>query len=429
MSLDQPGVERIQIPYAPRWFQFETHAALKRFNVLVFHRRAGKTVLAINELIRQVTACPHENPRGHYLAPYYSQVKRIAWMYVKQFTATIPGMNYNASELRAIFPSGAEIQLLGGDNYQAHRGIYSDYAVLDEYAQMHPGTWGEVFRPALSDRKGGAMFIGTPMGHNAFHEKWIQAGELDGWYRAMYKVNETGALDREEILSARAEMSAEEFQQEYMCSWTAAIKGAYFGKEMEELEAAGRIMEVPHDPELPVYTSWDLGIRDSTVVHFWQIAGREIRMIDCDAYTGTGIPAMVKDLQNKPYTYRGHVAPHDITVRELGTGKSRLDIASGLGLEFEIAPRLGLQDGIQAVRQMLPRCVIDRSKCADSLEALRQYRTEYNDKLRVFRDTPLHDWTSDYADSIRYFAIGHENIQHSLWTTPIDYSDEDRAII
>ena len=418
----------VRIPYRPRWFQQEVHAQLKRFNVLVFHRRAGKTVLAVNELIKQITRCKLKNPRGHYIAPYYGQVKRIAWQYVIEFTEDIPGMLYNKGELRAIFPNGAEIQLLGGDNYQSHRGIYSDYAVLDEYAQMHPGLWGEVFRPALSDRKGGAMFIGTPMGHNAFHDKWEQAGTLDGWFRAMYKVNETGALDAEEIIAASREMSREEFEQEYLCSWTAAIKGAYYGKQMEQLEADGRITSVPWDPALQVITSWDLGIRDSTAVHYWQIAGAEHRLIDCDAFVGVGLPEIIETVRKKKYQYSQHIAPHDIKVRELGSGTSRLDIAAQLGVIFDIAPSLGIQDGIQAVRAMLPKTVIDREKCATSLEALRQYRTEYDDRRQVFRNNPLHDWSSDYADSIRYYAITPKSqIRFSL--EPFDHREADRNVI
>lgn len=417
------------IPYSPRWFQKQVHSELKRFNVLVFHRRAGKTVLAINELIKQILTCKHKNPRGHYAAPFYSQVKRIAWQYIQEFTRIIPGMIYNQSELRAIFPNGAEIQLIGGDNYNAHRGIYSDYVVLDEYAQMHPAIWGEVFRPALSDRKGGAIFIGTPCGHNAFYDKWQQAGELDNWYRAMFKVTETGALDKDEIIAASYEMSPEEFEQEYLCSWSAAIRGAYYGKLMMKLEDDGHLCNVPHETEHPVITSWDLGIRDSTVIHYWQIIGSEYHLIDCDVFTGTGLPEMIKQLKAKPYNYTQHIAPHDIRVRELGTGKSRLDIAESLGLLFDIAPSLHLQDGIQATRNILPRCYIDKNKCRDSIEALRQYRTEYDDKRQVFRDTPLHDWTSDYTDSIRYFAITSHNTQNSFWNEPLDYSGDNRTVI
>ncbi len=422
-------IAQVTIPYRPRWFQAKVHKALKRFSVLVFHRRAGKTVLAINELIKRIITCPMPDAQGHYVAPYYSQVKRIAWKYLVNFTRDIPGMEYNKSELLATFPNRATIQLLGGDNYHAHRGIYSDYVVLDEYAQMHPALWGEVFRPALSDRKGGGLFIGTPQGHNQFYKTYQKAGRLEDWYRAIYDVTQTGALDRDEIIAASREISPEEFQQEYMCSWTAAIRGAYYGKIMEAMDKAGRITEVNHDPSLPVITSWDLGMRDSTVIHYWQLADREVRMIDCDAYQGTGLPQMILDLQKKPYQYTQHIAPHDINVRELGTGKSRFDIAASLGLHFSLAPSLSLQDGIQATRIILPRCVMDSRKCQDSIEALRQYRTEYDDKRQIFRDTPLHNWCSDYVDSVRYFAITDHITQVSTWQAPLNYDQQVKTVI
>jgi len=391
---------------------------MKRFSVLVIHRRAGKTVLAINEMIKVVTTCPLPNARGYYVAPFFSQAKRVAWTYLKEYTIDIPGMSYNSSELRAIFPNGAEIQLLGGDNYDSLRGIYADYVVLDEVAQMHPAIYGEIFRPALSDRKGRALFIGTPKGKNQFWERWDQAGKLEGWYRAMYKVTETGALPLEEIQAARREMSEAEFNQEYLCDFTAAIMGAFYAKEIRSLEDKGRIMPVPYDETLKVITSWDLGIDDATVVIFYQVAGREIRVINCKAFQGAGLPQIIKEIEDLGYNYSQHIAPHDIRVRELGTGKSRFDIAASLGVYFDIAPNLSIADGIQATRSMLPKMVIDHVNCSVLIEAIRQYRTEYNEKTRVYKSTPLHDWTSDYCDSLRYAAITDMTTPDSLWSQP-----------
>lgn len=421
-------MQRLTLPYAPRWFQAKTHNELQRFNVLVFHRRAGKTVLAINQLIKQITNCPRDLPQGHYIAPYYKQVKRIAWKYLKSFTASIPGMKYNQSDLIATFPNGAEIELLGGDNFDALRGIYSDYAVLDEFAQMHPSLWGEVFRPALSDRKGGAIFIGTPKGHNQFYEKWEQAAELPGWYRAVYPVTETGALDLDEIQAAYREMEREEFEQEYLCSWSAAIKGAFYGKLMEQLEKRGRITDVPHDPSLPVTTSWDLGIRDFTTIKYWQLAGREHRLIKVDTLQGVGIDQMVAKVnENKGWTFKRHVFPHDVRVRELGTGKSRLDIFRSLGLECDIAPNLSIADGISQVRNLLPQCVMDRTHCRDAIEALKLYRTEYDERNRIFKANPVHDWTSHYADNVRMYAVhDHRDISDLFGN---DYNDLDEGVI
>lgn len=423
-------IERVVLPYSPRWFQKETHEllALYRFAVLVFHRRAGKTVLAIIELIKRIIMCKLKNPRGYYIAPYYGQVKRIAWQYLQDFTVDIPGMTYNKSELSAIFPTGAEIQLLGGDNYNALRGIYADYVVLDEYAQMHPSLWGEVFRPALSDRKGGALFIGTPFGENQFKGKWDDAGQLEGWCRAMYKVHQTGAISADEIIAITREITREEFEQEYLCSWTAAVKGSYYGKQMELMDLEGRITSVPHDPALQVITSWDLGMKHLTVVHYWQIAGGEYRMIDVETFTGVGLPEMIKVCADKPYNYLMHIAPADIRVREIGTGKSRLDTAASLGINFEIAPDLSIKDGIDQVKMLLPRMVIDRKLCADSISAHRLYRSEYDEKRKKFGNAPLQDWTCDYCDSSRYFAITPKQpIRFAL--TPLDYTERDRSVI
>jgi len=409
---------KVKIPYSPRWFQAQIHREMKRFSVLVIHRRAGKTVLAINEMIKVITTCLLPNARGYYVAPFFSQAKRVAWTYLKEYTIDIPGMSYNASELRAIFPNGAEIQLLGGDNYDSLRGIYADFVVLDEVAQMHPAIYGEIFRPALSDRRGRCLFIGTPKGKNQFWEKWDQAGYLEGWYRAMFKVTETGALPLEEIQAARREMSEAEFNQEYLCDFTAAIMGAFYSKEIRALEDKGRIMSVPHDETLKVITSWDLGIDDATVVIFYQIAGREIRVINCKAFQGAGLPQIIKEIEDLGYSYAQHIAPHDIRVRELGTGKSRFDIAQSLGVYFDIAPNLSIADGIQATRSMLPKMVFDESNCSVLIEAIRQYRTEYNEKTRVYKSTPLHDWTSDYCDSLRYAAITDMTTPDSLWLQP-----------
>jgi phage terminase large subunit len=427
--IDEHGTERVVIPYTPRPLQRAIHTELGRFGVLVCHRRFGKTVLAINEVIKRVASCPLPLAQGHYVAPYYGQVKRIAWKYMQQFTRGVPGIDHNQSELLTTFPNGATIQLLGGDNIDSHRGIYSDYAVLDEYAQMHPALWGEIFRPALSDRKGGALFIGTPKGHNGFFDKWEQAGTLPNWYRKLITVTESGALDAEEIEAARREMTEAEFAQEYLCSFEAAIKGAFFAKEIAAIDQLGKITSVPHDPNLPCVTSWDLGISDATVVHVWQFAGREIRLINTLAYQGTGLPAIVKDLNTLPYMYIQHIFPHDVRVRELGSGKSRVDTLAGLGVDCDIAPNLSIADGIQAVRSIIPRMIIDRENCSVTIEAFRQYRTEYDERKQVFRESPLHDWTSDYMDAVRMLAVTPINSLDNSWNHQQSFDEFDRSVI
>ena len=399
-----------EIAYAPRQVFHNFHNRSERFASIVAHRRAGKTVACVADLLLSVLfKVKHKNPRAAYIAPMYRQAKSVAWDYLKAMTRGIAGCKINEAELRVDFPvvgrGEARIQLFGGDNPDALRGQYFDAVILDEFAQMNGRLWTEVVRPALADRKGIATIIGTPQGHNTFYDIFSMAVDNDDWYTMHLKSSQSGLLDEEEIESLKKEMPENEFKQEFECSWSAAVRGAYYAFYMEKAEEEDRITNVPHDPMMKVITSWDLGINDATVVHFWQVSRTEIRMINCLAFQGTGLPDIVKEIDKLDYNYSQHIAPHDIAVRELGSGRSRLDIAKGLGVKFDVAPSQHIADGIGAVRSLLPKIWFDKEKCKDSIEALKLYRTEYDDKKQIFRSNPLHDWTSDYTDSIRYFAI------------------------
>jgi len=264
-----------------------------------------------------------------------------------------------------------------------------------------------VIRPALADRKGTAIFIGTPRGHNHFYDIFKKAQQLDGWGHATYTVEDTDVLDPDELDMARQEMTDDEWAQEFMCSFEAAIKGAYYGKMMEDAENEGRVGTVPYDPILQVHTAWDLGIADYTCIWFFQTSpGGEIRVIDYLEDHGEGLQYYARVLDKKGYKYGRHIAPHDIKVRELGTGKSRLEIAKSLGIDFTVARNLPIMDGIDAARAIIPRCWFDREKCKDGIEALKQYRKEYSDRLSTFSNHPLHDWASHGADAFRILAVG-----------------------
>lgn len=425
-------MDAIVIPYAPRPLQKELHDSLKRFNVFNIHRRFGKTVFSLNQLIKDVTSCTLPNPRGAYIAPLYRQAKTVSWEYLKEFSRPIPGMKFNESELRADFPNGARITLYGGDNPHSLRGIYLDSVVMDEVAQMSPVLWSQVIRPALADRKGRAIFIGTPFGmSNQFYQLYELAGDNpDEWTRRTLKADETEIIDPDELEAARRQMSPEEYKQEFLCSWSAAIKGAFYSKEMEAAEESGRITSVPHDPSYPVVTSWDLGVKDSTVVWYYQIVGAQVRAIRCDAFQGMLLADMIKQVDSYNYKFVQHIAPFDINVREIGEG-SRYKQAQRLGVHFKVAPapkECSRQSGINAVRTLLPRMVFDRENCKDGIEALKTYRTEYNEMRQVFSNNPLHDWASDYADSIRYFAITKTRISYAP-QQELNYDEVDKAVI
>ncbi len=399
--------------------QAEAVKLLNRFNVLVCHRRWGKTVFCIIQLI---LACTKPNARVAYVSPLYRQSKAVAWDYARNFTKQFPEIKHNESELRVDFPNGARLQLFGADSPDSLRGQGFDLVVLDEYAQMTPRAWAEVIRPALADKQGKAIFIGTPMGHNNFYQLYQMAQKTvnDDWTAIMHKASESGVLPKAELDAARRIMSDAEYEQEFECSWSAAIRGAYWAKEMEQ----ATITRCLYDENYPVTTSWDLGIKDSTVIWFMQEIGSEVRVIDCMAFQGTGLPLIIKQMKEKPYYYSRHIAPHDIEVRELGSGKSRYEVASQLGVGFEIAPRLSVQDGIQAVRSLLKRCVFHED-LEIPIEALKQYRSEFDDKKGVFRLQPLHDWCSDYADAFRYYAVSPQD----AWKGELDYTNLYKAII
>jgi hypothetical protein len=409
------AVERVVIPYAPRPLQRELHDNRARFSVIVCHRRWGKTVWAINELLKAAITCTREAPRFAYVAPLYRQAKAVAWDYVKRFSDPIPGRVYNEAELRVDLPGGARITLFGADNPDSLRGLYLDGVVLDEYAQMSPKAWTEVLRPALADRQGWAAWIGTPQGHGHFFDLYERAASLEGWSRHLYKASETGIVADLELKAAKREMAPAEYAQEFECSWAAAVPGAYYGELIQQAEEQGRVTKVPYDPSAKVETWWDLGVGDSTVVWFAQRVGHAIHLIDYYEMTGVGLNHYVQHLDSKGYAYSRHIAPHDVQVRELGTGQSRLDIARGLGLEFEVAPKLPVDDGIAAVRQILPRCYFDREKTQYGIDCLRQYRAEYDDRLRTVRPKPLHDWTSHAADAFRYGAVAGAPLGVNAW--------------
>ena len=398
----------IKIPYAPRKVQKELHDQLDnhRWAVVVMHRRAGKTVMAINHLLREAILCAKPNPRYAYIAPTYRQAKQVAWDYLKQFAVNIPMARFHETELRCDLPNGARIQLLGSENPASLRGIYLDMACLDEMADMPENLFPEVIRPALSDREGKALFIGTPRGHNAFFELYEAASASKDWFAATYPASETGILPPTELESARIGMSEDQYNQEYECSWVANVPGSIFGKELQKSFQDGRISKVPYDSSVKVDTFWDLGVGDSTAIWFVQVVGRAVHFIDYYEARGEGLPHYARVLQEREYLYDTHYAPHDIEVRELGSGKSRREIAWDLGLNFRVVPKLPIDDGIHAAQLLIERSWFDRDNCKHGLEALRQYHRAYNERTRSFATTIKHDWSSHSADAFRYAAIG-----------------------
>lgn len=403
----------VEIPYRPRELWKDFHNNKKRWNVIVAHRRAGKTVAIVNELIKGCLTTELERPRFAYIAPFLVQVKAIAWDYAKYYSKGIPNVKFNESELRIDFPNGARLQLLGADNPDRLRGIYLDGVALDEYAQIRPNFFSEIIRPALSDRQGYAVFIGTPKGHNHFYDLVSQADE--NWFSKIYKASETGIVGEAELEDAKKIMTPDEYAQEYNCSFEAAIKGAFYSDEIAKAKADKRVCKVPYDPNLEVNTAWDIGWTDDTSIIFWQQFGKEIRVIDAYSNSGMTMGEYSKILKDKGYSYGTHYFPHDAYTKRMSDGKSTVDVAREYGVETVNTPQLSVLEGINQARLAFKDMWFDEEKTKDLVNALSQYRREWNEANQTFRANPLHDWSSHLADAFRYMAI-------SLYAKQVDQS-------
>jgi len=398
----------IIIPYRPRPIFVPYHRRAQRFSIIVAHRRAGKTVAEVNECIRKCLTVPRSFPpvQVAFISPTYRQSKQNAWTYVKHYTSPIPDMQYKESELTAIFPNGAKLFLAGSDNPDRLRGLYYDHVSLDEIGTQHPRVWGEIVRPALSDYAGSATFIGTPFGRNHFWKLFRQHQNDPDWFVRVFRASETGIIPKNELELIKRTTTPEQYAQEYECSFDAEIRGAYYAAQIVEAEREGRITRVPHDPAVEVFCAWDLGLDDSTAIWVGQTVGKEIHWIDYIEDNGKMLPWYLDQLAAKPYPVHHYILPHDINARELTTAQKRVKVFQDRGLRYHVVPKSSVADGINAVRINMKRMWFDAEKCARGLDALRMYRTEWNEQRGTPGPRPVHDWTSHGADAMRYGVLG-----------------------
>lgn len=410
-------VMHVKIDYNPRSWAQRFHESLKRWIVLVIHRRGGKTTAAINHLNRDALRKP--KTRYAYVAPTFKQAKRIVWGMVKQYTESIPGIVYNESELKVTYPSGSELLVVGSDNPDSLRGIALWGAFLDEYPLQSPIVFTQVLSKCLADHLGYCIFGGTPKGKNHFYTLMQIAKNHPDEYELIFITidkslsDEHGetidnlrialADDRKQVTQGL--MTEDEFQQEWHNSFEAALRGSIYIRELTNARAINRIANVPWEPLLPVFTVWDLGIGDAMGIGFYQRVGAEKRMIDYYENTGLGFPHYIKMLKEKPYVYGKHFAPHDIKVKELASGKTRLQSAKELGLDFEIVPSLSVVDGIDQGRALLNSLYIDKTRCEIFVDLIGQYHFKFDEERGVLSKDPVHDFSSHAADVHRYAAI------------------------
>lgn len=432
MATESGKVKDVEIPYAARKAMVPFHNRAQRWGVIVAHRRYGKTVGVINDLVRGALKCPLPNPRFAYVAPTFSQAKDVVWEYLKYYTHCIPGAVPHESELRVDFPNGGRVRLYGSDNYDRMRGIYLDGVVPDEYGDQNPRAWAEVIRPALSDRKGWAAFIGTPKGDNHFRTLWDEAvANPEEWFSLMLKASQTGILDQQELASARSMMTAEQYAAEYECSFEGSVIGSYYGERLRQLEDAKAIGDFSWLPDHAVHTIWDTG--GTCAVWFVQLVGSHIRIIDYLEAVNKDASYYVTELRSRPYTYGKHIGPFDADLEKEVVGKSWKTSFEELGLYgWEILEKqTSIDDGINQVQLLLPRCqfnVMGARNAKSGLTGLQNYRREWDDKRKTFRESPKHDWSSHPADGMRHLAIGLPLLVDnsaggtmSNWSKPIQY--------
>ena len=388
----------IRVPYRIRDIFRPYHAMDKRYALTIAHRRAGKTVARINRLVRAAVECQLQDPRFGYLAPSFVMAKDIAWLYLKRYAPQLPGLKINESELAVVIPhNNATIRLYGAENAQRMNGIYFDGICIDEAQLIPKSVLGEIIMPCLADRKGWLDITGKPRGwQNMLGELYKLALNDPDWFVQVLKASETGILDDDELKAQHKLMSDDEYEQEFECSFEAAIGGGVYSKWMQTALEQKRINDrVAHDSKYPVYTAWDLGYGDATVIWFYQVGPKEVLLIDYYEYSGEGMAYYCDILNAKPYTYAKHFVPHDAAFKlQAANGRSMVEQAWDKGVKLTVMPETGHKDCIEAGRVTLPRCWFHATKCHAGIEALRNYHYEWDEKMRMYREKPRHDWSS-----------------------------------
>jgi hypothetical protein len=404
--------------FEPRDYQMPLWSYLENGGkraVAIWHRRAGKDLTALNFCVTSMIERP-----GLYwhLLPTYNQGRKIVWdgmdktgrPFLDAFPKELIKGNPNNTDMKLELLNGSMYQVVGTDWVDRLVGANPVGCIFSEYSLQDPRAW-DLIRPILLENGGWALFVYTPRGKNHGY-KLMQMAKANPklWFSEMLTINDTGVITQEQISDERQSgMSEELIQQEFYCSFEAGIPGAYFSIQVVAAKNGRRFGRVPIHSDVPVDTYWDLGMDDSMSIWFAQDIGREIHLIDYLEGAGEGLPYYAKELARKGYLYGRHVAPHDIKVRELGSGKSRRESARNLGIDFQIAKKVKYkEDAINAARNIFSQCWFDSVRCARGIDALENYKKDYDDKKKVFMATPVHDWAAHGADAFMTMACSHE---------------------
>lgn len=421
-------------PYQVPLFDAIENRGIKRA-VLVWHRRAGKDVACFNLIVRQALKI---TGAYYYILPTYRQARLVLFEGMtsegQRFMDYIPKeviTKINIQEMKITLINGSLLYFLGSDNFDSLRGSNPKGIIFSEYAYQHPSTY-PTLRPILVANDGWCVFISTPFGQNHFHQLYEVARHSPEWFCDLKTVEDTDVVSPESIEQEEQEglMSKDMIEQEYYCSFFTGALGSYYARYLNNMELNNQITDVVWEPSFPVYTAWDLGLRDQCVIIFFQVIGTSVHIIDLYSNNTMGMEHYVGVVLNKPYRYNKHFAPHDIAVREFGSGMSRYDKAKELGIKFEMrannnelssaVPNVSIMDGIESVRSTLPKVWIDKTKCKDLIRAIRDYRKEYDAKRKIYKTSPLHDSNSDFCDALRYLCLSLKFCRKSASAEDLD---------
>ncbi len=411
---------KVVIPYKPRKHQLEIHKKLKRFNVIICMRRFGKTVLLVNQLIKTALTCPLPRPHCFFITGTFSQAKKISWEYFIHYTSVIPNIEVNHSELKILFPNGATIQLLSAERGNNIRGIYADEICVDEMQDIPISFFYEILRPCIADRDGRIIFSGTSKGMaNSLYELYqMGKSDPDKWFTGIFKASECKVLPESELEEIKKMLPPQVYQAEMECSFEANAIGSIYAEQFEKIDEEKRITKVPYDPIYPTSVFFDLGMSDLCTLWFVQIVGTAYHFIDYYENSGQSIGFYHQIIQDKDYNVSRVYFPFDGQTRELGTGKSRYEIALSLGMPVELLPRLKIIDGINTVRMQLDKCWFDEDKTRKGISALRQYRWAIDNK-GLSTERPEHNMYSHASDCMRYALTGLNS--NKSWAKKLDY--------
>lgn len=400
--------------FVPRDYQLPILDAIENKGykrvVAILPRRAGKDIVCWNAAIR---ACLRKPIVAFYCLPSFSHARRVIYDSVTnsgmRFLDYIPEeliASKNSQTMSIRFTNGSLLQLVGSDNYDSLVGTNPSFIVFSEYALADDQAFSYM-RPALVANNGVACFISTPRGHNHLYDMYKMALNSDDWFAYKLSVEDTKHISIKEIEKERDDglISEDMIQQEYYCSFDMGIMGSFYSRYIDKMRVSGQIGRVPWNSSCRVFTVWDLGVRDSTTIIFFQVIGQTVNIIDCYSNSKQGLEHYADLIRSKPYNYSKHFAPHDIKVQEWGSGMTRIEKARQLGINFSITPDVGVLDGIEAVRSSFGKIWIDELQCAPLIKALENYRQEFDSKKKVYMSKPLHDWSSDFADAMRYLCI------------------------